>query len=58
LSIILDTYRDSENFIKRGVVGQVDFDGVLNFAKRWVSAVLDNEFSAFDGVSATLTKKM
>jgi len=31
------------------------FDGGLNFVKRWVVAVLDNGFSAFDGVGAALT---
>jgi len=34
------------------------FDGVLNYVKRWVAAVLDNRFSAFDGVGAALTKEM
>jgi len=33
----------------------VDFDGRLIFVKRWVAAILDNGFSAFDGVGAALT---
>jgi len=42
----------------RGVSGLIGFDGGLNFIKRWVSAVLDNGFSAGHGIGAGLTKDM
>jgi len=36
----------------------IDLNGGLNFVKRWVIAMLDNRFSAFNGVGADLTKEM
>jgi len=36
----------------------MDLNGGLNFVKRWISAVLDNRFSAFNDVGAALTKEM
>jgi len=37
---------------------QMNFDGGLNFVKRWVDGEKVYRLSAFDGVGAALTKKM
>jgi len=51
----MDTYRNSENFVKCDVSNLSSFDGGLNFAKRWVAAVLDIRISPGHGVVAALT---